>query len=122
MPTWTLAKTFTFEASHRLPLHDGPCARLHGHSWRGRLIIQGTTLQARGPQTAMLRDYGDLSQAITGLLLQLDHQHLNDTLDLEHPTSEVIAAWIYDRVKPWLDELIAVEIEETCTAWCRYEP
>lgn len=69
----------------------------------------------------MLVDYGELSGAIKPLLEQnLDHYHLNDSLDLENPTSEEVARWIFHRVKPQLPQLVAVILDETCTSRCTY--
>lgn len=120
---WTLEKEFRFEASHQLPYHDGKCARLHGHSWVGRLICRGNHTIDSGAKSGMVVDYSDMKKAIQPLLDNfLDHWHLNDTTGIISPTSELIAEWIYDRVKPQLRELVAIEIEETCTSRCRYEP
>lgn len=118
-----LEKEFRFEASHRLPAHDGKCRRLHGHSWVGRLIVEGDLLAAGGPKAGMLVDYGDLSAAVKPLVEEyLDHHHLNETLGLENPTSEEIARWVYEKVKPLLPPLTEVVIEETCTSKCTYHP
>lgn len=120
---YKLVKQFRFEAAHRLPHHDGKCARLHGHSWVGRLIIEGPSLASDGPKAGMLVDYGDMKRAIEPLVdLALDHYYLNETTGLENPTSEELARWIYDRVKPHLPELVAVEIDETCTSSAEYRP
>ena len=54
------------------------------------------------------------------LLAQLDHYYLNEIEGLENPTSENIARWIWERLKPSLAELSAVEIRETCTSGCIY--
>jgi 6-pyruvoyltetrahydropterin/6-carboxytetrahydropterin synthase len=116
-------KLFRFEASHRLPNHDGKCARLHGHSWVGRLVVEGDALQTDGPKAGMLADYGDLSAAIAPLLLrELDHHHLNDSTGLPDPTSEALARYVFDRVAPLLPGLSAVVIEETCTSRAEYRP
>lgn len=118
---WTLEKEFRFEASHVLPHHGGKCARLHGHSWRGRLVCRGEELHSSGPRSGMLVDYGELSAAIKPLLDQyLDHYHLNDSLDLESPTSEEVARWIFRRVKIHLPQLVSVILDETCTSRCIY--
>ena len=53
MDMFRLEKEFSFEASHQLPLHDGKCARLHGHSWKGRIIIEGEELATTGPKSGM---------------------------------------------------------------------
>ena len=46
----------------------------------------------------------------------LDHHYLNDISGLENPTSENIARWIWQHLKPSLSLLSAVEIRETCTS------
>ena len=38
---YQLTKEIRFEAAHRLPHHDGQCARLHGHSFKARIILKG---------------------------------------------------------------------------------
>jgi len=121
--TWTLEKEFQFEASHVLPHHQGKCARLHGHSWKGRLVCKGEKLNETGSQAGMLVDYSEMKKAINPLMDEfLDHHHLNDTLRLENPTSEIVAQWIFDKVKPQLPSLVAVIIDETCTSRCIYRP
>lgn len=118
-----LEKTFTFEASHQLPSHDGKCRRLHGHSWRGTLVAEGDVLINEGSKAGMLIDYGDLSAAIKPLLEQcLDHYHLNESTGLENPTSELLAQWIYLHLISQLPNLVAVRIEETCTSAAEYRP
>ena len=42
------------------------------------------------------------------------------TGNLENPTSEVLAKWIWDQVKPVVPLLSAVMVKETCTAGCIY--
>jgi 6-pyruvoyltetrahydropterin/6-carboxytetrahydropterin synthase len=118
-----LRKKFTFEASHRLPQHDGKCQRLHGHSWVGELLCEDTELVTTGPKAGMLVDFGDLSAAVKPLVEKyLDHWHLNDTTGLDNPTSEELARWIYNKLKPDLPWLVAVTIQETCTSSCEYRP
>ena len=56
---YTIAKRFTFSASHiigGLPA-DHPCARLHGHNYEVEVILQSATLDAVG----FVRDYHELS-------------------------------------------------------------
>ena len=106
-----------------MPHHDGKCQRLHGHSFRMRIILQGNRLTTEGSKQGMLRDFGDVSAGVKPLMEQvLDHHYLNETLpSIESPTSENIAKWVYDTLKPMFLELLAVEIDETCTSSCRYE-
>lgn len=119
---WTIEKEFRFEASHQLPHHDGKCRRLHGHSWKGRLICRSNSLQNSGPQRGMVIDFARLSEVVQPLVTEyLDHWHLNESLQMENPTAEEIARWIYNRVKAKLPELTSVVIEETCTSRCEYQ-
>lgn len=118
---YILEKTFRFEASHRLPHHDGKCQRLHGHSWVGKVVVQGDMLVSDGPKSGMLIDFGDISTALQPLVnMFLDHWHLNETTGLDSPTSENLARWIYQRLKPVLVGLTVVRIEETCTSAAEY--
>jgi 6-pyruvoyltetrahydropterin/6-carboxytetrahydropterin synthase len=120
---FTLTKEFRFEAAHKLPSHDGKCARLHGHSWKMRVVLAGDRLVTEGPKKGMLKDFGDVSAGVKPLLEQcLDHHYLNDTTGLEDPTSEELARWVFNKLSPVVPEMVAVEIDETCTSSCRYEP
>jgi 6-pyruvoyltetrahydropterin/6-carboxytetrahydropterin synthase len=111
-------KEFTFEAAHHLPhVPEGhKCARLHGHSFRVMIVVQGNP----GPQTGWVMDFGDIKSAFKPVLEQLDHFYLNDIQGLENPTSENLAIWIWDRLKPLLPELCRIEIRETCSSGCIY--
>ncbi len=112
-------KEFHFEAAHRLPnVPEGhKCARLHGHSFHVRLSVSGPV----GDTSGWIMDFGDLKAAFKPLYDQLDHYYLNDIPGLENPTSENIARWIWDGLKPNLPELSKVEIRETCTSGCVYQ-
>ena len=45
---------------------------------------------------------------------------LNIIAGLENPTSENLARWIWEKLKPTLPELSAVQVRETCTSGCIY--
>lgn len=111
-------KEFTFEAAHRLPnVPEGhKCARLHGHSFMVRITVSGDV----GEQSGWIMDFGDLKGAFHPIWKQLDHYYLNDIAGLDNPTSENIAIWIWNRLKPALPELSRIEIRETCTSGCVY--
>jgi 6-pyruvoyltetrahydropterin/6-carboxytetrahydropterin synthase len=111
-------KEFHFEAAHRLPnVPEGhKCARLHGHSFHVRIVLAGDV----GETSGWIMDFADLKTAFAPLHDQLDHRYLNDIPGLENPTSENLARWIWDRLKPDLPLLNSVEIRETCTSGCIY--
>ena len=113
-----LRKTFQFEAAHLLPRlsESHKCRRLHGHSFQAEVVVAGDV----DPQLGWLMDYADLSRAFKPLWEQLDHRYLNEVPGLENPTSEHIAKWIWDRLKPGLPCLTEVHVAETCTARCVY--
>jgi 6-pyruvoyltetrahydropterin/6-carboxytetrahydropterin synthase len=120
---WTLQKQFRFEAAHRLPLHDGKCQRLHGHSWVGYVTVVGGALIESGPKSGMVIDYGDISSLLKSFVDDhLDHWYLNESTKLVNPTSEELARWIYNEIKFYLPGLKSVTIEETCTSRCEYAP
>jgi 6-pyruvoyltetrahydropterin/6-carboxytetrahydropterin synthase len=112
-------KEFTFEAAHRLPLvpQGHRCSRLHGHSYKVEIHVQGPVSAATG----MLMDFADVKAAFQPLLERLDHYYLNDIDGLDNPTAESLTVWIWDRLKPTLPSLCAVLVKETCTAGAIYE-
>lgn len=118
---WIISKKFTFEAAHQLPSHQGKCSRLHGHSWVCWVYVSGDALKTEGSETDMVMDYGTIKAVVKPLLDNyLDHYFLNETTQLENPTSERIAQWIFDRIEAELPGLVAVRVDETCTAHCVY--
>ena len=113
-----LRRTFQFEAAHRLTrVPSGhKCARLHGHSFQVELVVEGPL----DPQLGWVMDYADLKAAFAPLYQELDHNYLNDLPGLENPTSELLAIWIWQRLKPALPWLTEIVVAETCTARCVY--
>jgi 6-pyruvoyltetrahydropterin/6-carboxytetrahydropterin synthase len=65
-------------------------------------------------------DFAEVTGSFKPLRAQLDHNYLNEIEGLENPTSEVIARWVWDRLKPALPQLSKVVLHETCTAGCIY--
>jgi 6-pyruvoyltetrahydropterin/6-carboxytetrahydropterin synthase len=113
-----LVHEFRFEAAHRLPrVAEGhKCARLHGHSFKVEIAVSGLV----NPDTGWFIDYGELFRLWEPLHAVLDHHYLNEVPGLENPTSEVLAKWIWDRLKPDLPALQQVTLFETCDARCEY--
>jgi 6-pyruvoyltetrahydropterin/6-carboxytetrahydropterin synthase len=111
-------KCFTLEAAHRLPnVPEGhKCARLHGHSFRIEVRVDGEP----GADSGWVMDFADLKAAFAPINEQLDHRYLNDIEGLDNPTSERLATWIWERLKPSVPQLSEVVVHETCTSGCRY--
>jgi queuosine biosynthesis protein QueD len=116
--TTSIFKEFTFEAAHRLPYvpADHKCHRLHGHSFRVEIHVSGEV----EPCTGWILDFAEIKAAFTPLHNQLDHNYLNEIPGLENPTSENLAAWIWERLDLTLPGLSQVVVRETCTSGCIY--
>lgn len=112
-------KEFTIEAAHRLPnVPEGhKCSRLHGHSFRLEVYVAGEAEEPFG----WVMDYGDIKSAFQPLFDQLDHQYLNEVEGLTNPTSENLARWVWERLRPTLSGLSKVVVRETCTTGCIYQ-
>ena len=111
-------KAFTLESAHRLPQVPAghKCARIHGHSFRVEVHLSGEL----DPQSGWVQDFADIKFAFQPLFEQLDHHYLNDVAGLENPTSENLAKWVWDRLKPGLPLLSKVVVHETCTCGAIY--
>lgn len=111
-------KTFHIEAAHKLPHvpFGHKCARLHGHSFIIEIAVGG----AVDPHLGWVVDFADLKEAFRPLYEQLDHNYLNEIPGLENPTSEHLALWVWERLKPSLPGLVEVVVAETCTSRCVY--
>jgi 6-pyruvoyltetrahydropterin/6-carboxytetrahydropterin synthase len=113
-----ITQAFSFEAAHRLPnvpvTHR--CHRLHGHSYRVELRLEGPV----DSKTGFVVDFFDVGHVFAPLLAELDHNYLNDIDGLANPTAENIAAWIWDRVRPRLPQIAAVVVYETPNCWAEY--
>ncbi len=111
-------KVFHIEAAHRLPNlpAEHKCSRLHGHSFRVEIHVAGEVRQPAG----WIMDFADLKRVFAPVFAALDHRYLNEIPGLENPTSENLARWIWQRLRPTLPGLCKVVIAETCTAGCVY--
>ena len=111
-------KEFVFEAAHYLPNvpADHKCRRLHGHSFHVTVHVEG----AVGEDSGWIMDFAEIKQSFKPIYDQLDHYCLNEIPGLENPTSEVLARWIWVRLKPRLAGLSRLVIRETCTSGCIY--
>jgi len=89
----SVTRVFTFEAAHELPWHPGKCQRLHGHSYRLEITVQGA-IRPDG----MVIDFGELRQLVDREIIdRYDHRYLNDLVD--NPTAELLAQEIGKRLE-----------------------
>jgi 6-pyruvoyltetrahydropterin/6-carboxytetrahydropterin synthase len=80
-------------SAHTLHGYDGPCAHLHGHTWKIEITVMGTELD----QVGLLADFKVLKKKLKDVLMPLDHVNLNDVpafADI-NPSTENLARHIY---------------------------
>jgi 6-pyruvoyltetrahydropterin/6-carboxytetrahydropterin synthase len=118
-----IRKSFTFEAAHVLPHHPGKCARLHGHSYRLDVALEGP-LQPDGAAAGMVEDFEVVSRVVrAAVIVELDHRSLNELMD--NPTAENIVVWIWGRLAdelPQLAELVLWETRRACAVMKKGDP
>ena len=93
-----IGKHFEFEASHILPKHPGKCSRMHGHSYKLIVIIDGSV----DKETGMVVDFAVLSDIVKEEIInKYDHRHMNDYF--ENPTAENMAQAFFDAINEKLE-------------------
>ena len=112
-------KDFLFEAAHFLPSAAAGTAnaRIHGHSFRARVVIDGEP----GADTGYVFHFDELAKAIAGTHDALDHRLLNEVDGLAAPTLERIAIWIWNRLANQVPGLAEIHVSrDSCHEGCIY--
>jgi 6-pyruvoyl tetrahydropterin synthase/QueD family protein len=78
-----ISQAFHFEAAHLLPnvAEEHRCRRLHGHSYRVELRLQGLV----DPLSGFVADFLAIEAAFKPSFDRLDHNYWNDIEGLENP-------------------------------------
>ncbi|MFE4212258.1 6-pyruvoyl tetrahydropterin synthase family protein [Streptomyces sp. NPDC056844] len=120
---FTIGKTFSFEAGHRLPglPDEHKCSRQHGHSYEVEVILTAPSLGGPG----FVTDFGSLAPFKEFLNTELDHHNLHEILPFD-PTSErlaqFLAGWFIQNLQPAISgRLVAVLVRETQSSWARFD-
>lgn len=107
----SVTRSFTFEAAHQLPWHDGKCRNLHGHSYRLEVTVSGPV----GEQGIVV-DFAEIRRAVEReILARYDHTYLNELLD--NPTAELIAEDCFKRLHAAGLAVAHVRLWETADSW-----
>ncbi len=113
-----------FDAAHYLPDYHGKCENLHGHRFKVVARVEASGLD----DTGLAYDFAGLKRHLREILSRFDHTCLNDVAPLDKivPSSENIAATIYDALQPRLSgapvALVSVEVWESPTSGVSYSP
>ena len=114
-----VTKEFTFDAAHFLPSYNGKCENMHGHTYRLQVTVDGP-LDKEG----MVIDFALLKKVVKEkILTKLDHQVINDTIEVA--SAENISIWIWDQLadSPEFPEdvrLTEVRLWETASSFVTY--
>ena len=113
-----LIKEFEFDAAHNLIHYHGKCEKLHGHTYKLVVKLEGE----KGPED-MVFDFVELKKLVKEKVIEkFDHAYLNDII--EQPTAENIAIYVWnvlvDEVKRDNCRLYEIEIWETKTSGVIY--
>jgi len=122
VPRWVLDVAGRFEAAHRLYSWRGRPEPVHGHSFRVIARLESDRLDDEG----MAFDFVSVRDALAAITSRVDHGDLNAVppFDVESPTTERIARWIFDGLREALPEapLVAVTVFEGPDASATYHP
>ena len=111
-----------FEAAHSLKGDFGDATRLHGHTYRVEVTIEGSTIDESG----IFYDLGRLRSDLRSVLNDLHYRDLNDVEGLAgvNTTAEVIARFIYGRLEPSIREAgvisLGVKVWESPSVFASY--
>ena len=65
-----IGTTLYIDSAHRLPLHKGKCANMHGHTYKVLVTVYGKP----NPKTGLIFDFGSIKEIINGL----DHKDISE--------------------------------------------
>lgn len=111
-----------FAGAHHLRDYPGDCEHPHGHNWKIRVTVRASEVDELG----MGIDFKVLKKHVNKAVDELDHRDLNEhpAFQDRNPSSEHIAAFLYDMLKPELEHdryhLYSVEVWETDTSGLIY--
>lgn len=82
-----------FASAHYLRGYQGPCQRMHGHTWRLEVTVSSQSVNELG----MVVDFKELKSRLATIVATLDHGCLNDLPNFQNinPTSENLARYVY---------------------------
>ena len=112
-------KQFSFDSAHFLPnVPEGhKCKEIHGHTYRMVVHIEGNLDEHLG----WVMDFSEMKKVISPIVDSIDHKLLNNIPGLENPTCEMIAVWLWNKIKPAIPSLVKIELHETPTSGAVYE-
>lgn len=139
-----VTKEFSFEMAHALEGYDGACSRIHGHSYRLWVTVEGTPcVSADSPKQGMVIDFGELKRIVGETIVErfdhafvvrrtVENSTLVDAMTAHYkgvhvvdwqPTSENLVARFVELLRPQLPtgvHLYSVRLSETATSYAEW--
>ena len=114
----TIFKELTFDSAHFLPnVPEGhKCRNIHGHTYRLKVYINGPIDE----HTGWVADFAELKKSVKSVIEEVDHKFLNNIDGLDNPTCELLARWLWQKIKPLVPGLSKIELHETPTSGVVY--
>lgn len=115
---WVWKKT-TFDAAHQLPLYDGACKRVHGHTY----FVELGVLCTINSETGMGIDLKEVGEFLrTNVVALFDHQFINERLPSGvQTTAEQIGLYILRVAARYFPAAVKVRVYETPDSWVELE-
>ena len=122
----SVTKEFTFDSCHQLKEYVGACARLHGHTYKLQVTVEGEL-----DKIGMVVDFKELKAYVDGMIIKsLDHYNLNDKLWF-NTTAENMVVYFFELLSKFFIEvseregryiaLTEVKLWETPTSFASYK-
>lgn len=107
-----------FSAAHHLLNYDGACENQHGHNWKVEAFVSGEILD----KSNILVDYKVIKSNLKEVLDYLDHKDVNELEEFKgiSPSSEVLAKFIYEKMKERIPLTNKISVWETATSCASY--
>jgi 6-pyruvoyltetrahydropterin/6-carboxytetrahydropterin synthase len=110
-----ISREFRFDAAHNLINYNGKCENLHGHTYKLKVTLSGSSEKDSG----MIVDFTLLKKIVNEKVIdKLDHNYLNNVL--EQSTAENTIEWIWEQLREGLKggnyELYELTLWETETS------
>lgn len=92
-----ISREFRFDAAHNLVNYKGKCENLHGHTYKLKVTLAGSSEKDSG----MIIDFTQLKKIVSEKVIdKLDHNYLNNIL--EQSTAENMIEWIWNELSDGL--------------------
>lgn len=113
-----IKKQMYFSAAHHLLNYEGECENQHGHNWLVEVYVKGDKLD----KSNILVDYKLLKKEMKKVLDTLDHKDINELEMFKDisPSSEMLAMYIYNKMKEVFSSISKVSVWETNTSCATY--